>query len=137
MPNAVSLADTPVRLAFLRKVYSLFSFAVITMFGTMAWGMHQPWVIALFSNLGFMGMIAVFAVLFLLAKVTASRFPLNLVGLAAFAMGYGLFLAPFVGMVTAVNGPGVVLQAFLLTVAVFGSLTAYVLLTKSFLPKVF
>jgi FtsH-binding integral membrane protein len=130
VPHAVSLADTPVRMAFLRKVYSLFSLAILTFFGTMAWGVNQPWVMDLFGSIGFIGFIAFFAGIFFLARVTASKFPLNLIGLAAFAVGYGLFMSPFVGMVLHQNGPGVILQAFMLTVAVFGSLTAYVFITK-------
>jgi len=128
-----SLADTPVRMAFLRKVYSLFSMAILIFVGTMAWGATQPadsWVNQLFGRMTFMGFILFMAAIFFLARVTAKRFPLNLIGLGLFAVLEGLMVSPMVGQVVATSGPGVVFQAFGLTAVVFGGLTAYVLLTK-------
>jgi len=129
-PQAVSLADTPVRMAFLRKVYSLFTFAMILFSGVTYWASSSEWAFNLVAQMGFIGLIVLLAGVFFLARVTASRFPLNLIGLGAFAAVYGFLAGPQVAMALEVGGPQVVLQAAVLTSVVFLGLTSYVLLTK-------
>lgn len=135
-------------MAFIRKVYSLFTAAMLVWAGTTALVMSNESLIMLFAPLfggGFLVWIGIMAVLFLILRMTAASFPLNLVGLGVFAILEGLITAPFIVMVTgsfAVSPTGALAlnissetvaitgQAFALTAAIFGSLTAYVLTTK-------
>lgn len=129
-PQAVSLADTPVRLAFLRKVYSLFTFAMVIFSGVTYWASSSEWALSLFGRMGLIGILLMLGGVYFLARVTASRFPLNLIGLASMATFYGFLAGPSVYIALEAGGPEVVLQAALLTSLVFAGLTSYVLLTK-------
>lgn len=127
-------ATTPARLAFLRKTYSLFSLAMVLWMGTAAALISN--VSALNAVAGLVGggiggfMLYLFGA-FILLRVTAKTFPLNVIGLSLFAVFMGAFTAPVVAMYLGLEGGvGIVLQAFLLTLTVFGALTAYVLTTK-------
>lgn len=94
---------------------------------------------------GFIGWMLLMAAMFMILRLTASTFPLNVIGLGVFAVLEGLITAPFILLVTgsitqvgpnefeaAVTASTLAItgQAFALTAAVFGSITAYVLTTK-------
>lgn len=152
----VAYASTEERLGFLRKVYLMFG-------GTMAVWAASTYVAisneALLGTMfrimggGFLTFVLIMAAMFIMLRVTANRYPLNLVGLGVFGVFEGLLTAPMVYLAmlmqpgnetqlaaiqagellpgTALtSGVGVVIQAFVLTVAVFGGLTAYALTTK-------
>jgi FtsH-binding integral membrane protein len=127
-------ATTPARMAFLRKTYTLFSLAMVLWMGTAATIISSDSllnsVMGLFGG-SWIGMAVYLIGAFVLLRVTASKFPLNLIGLSLFAVFMGAFTAPMVAMYLGLEGGvGIVLQAFLLTACVFGAITAYVLTTK-------
>jgi len=142
---AVAYTDTPTRLAFLRKVYTLFGGAMIVWAGTALLVMSNEallkWTLGLFG--GFIGLLIFMAAAFFLLRLTAGRFPLNLIGLGVFGVLEGFISAPLIfyallraapegtafGDVLA-SGTGLLTQAFGLTAIVFGGLSAYALTTK-------
>ena len=127
-------ATTPARMAFLRKTYSLFSMAMVLWMGTAAAVISSESLTQSIGNIFFGSWIGIVGYLlgaFVLLRVTAKKFPLNVIGLGLFAVFMGGFTAPLVGYYLEIpGGGGIVLQAFVLTLAVFGALTGYVLVTK-------
>jgi FtsH-binding integral membrane protein len=145
---SVAQSTTPVRLAFIRKVYTLFSCSMLIWAGVTAFAMSSNAILNGFLGVlgtGIIGWLLFMAAMFMVLRLTAASFPLNLIGLGVFAVLEGLFTAPFILVVTGSVGeiaPGefgavvtsstlaITGQAFLLTAAIFGSITAYVLTTK-------
>jgi FtsH-binding integral membrane protein len=127
-------ATTPARMAFLRKTYTLFSMAMVLWMGTAAALISNESALDSVRNLfggGWTGMLVYLIGAFVLLRVTSKSFPLNIIGLGLFAVFMGLFTAPMVDIYLGLEGGvGIVLQAFVLTLTVFGALTAYVLTTK-------
>jgi FtsH-binding integral membrane protein len=131
------------RLAFLRKVYTLFSCSMVLWMGSALWVSTNDkmlgLVMGIFGN-GFLGMIVFMAALFGLLHLTRSAgAPLNYIGLGLFSLLEGFVTAPLIKYsLTVTGGEGlamtdpsnVVLQAFVLTGMVFGGLTTYALTTK-------
>lgn len=135
-PGQVAVAQevVPVRLAFLRKVYSLFGAAIAVWMGTAAViASNDAWsqsILGLFSGNPLGLLVLIFGGMFLL-RATAKSFPMNLVGLGIFAVMYGAWTGPIVwAYAQAFGGYLIVAKAFILTLSVFGGLTGYVLLTK-------
>ncbi len=127
---SASQADLPGRLEFLRKVYSLFTGAVVLFALTTWWASTSPAAIAFVSSIGWIGRIALFLGLFLVIRATASSFPLNILALGLFAVGEGVLVGPVVRWALLEQGPDVVLQAASLSAITFGVITSYVLTTK-------
>ena len=131
------------RLAFLRKVYTLFSCSMVLWMGSALWVSTNDkmlnLVMSIFGN-GFIGLIVFMAALFGLLHLTRSaNAPINYIGLGLFSLLEGFITAPLIKyslMVTGGEGlamtdpSNVVLQAFVLTGMVFGGLTTYALTTK-------
>lgn len=136
-------------MAFIRKVYALFSGSMLVWAGTTAFAMSSDAVLNGFLSVigtSFIGWMLLMAGLFMILRLTAKSFPLNVVGLGVFALLEGLITAPFILLVTGSVGINaatgsyeavvtadtlsLTLQAFALTATVFGSITAYVLTTK-------
>jgi FtsH-binding integral membrane protein len=131
------------RLAFLRKVYTLFSCSMVLWMGSALWVSTNDkmlnMVMGILGN-GFTGMIIFMAALFGLLHLTRSTAaPLNYIGLGLFSLLEGFVTAPLIKHSLAVTGgeglamtdpSNVVLQAFVLTGMVFGGLTTYALTTK-------
>ena len=131
------------RLAFLRKVYTLFSCSMVLWMGSALWVSTNDkmlnMVMSIFGN-GFIGLIVFMAALFGLLHLTRSaNAPINYIGLGLFSLLEGFITAPLIKyslMVTGGEGlamtdpSNVVLQAFVLTGMVFGGLTTYALTTK-------
>lgn len=153
----VAYADTETRLGFLRKVYLLFGGTMTVWAATSFLVMNNEATLGWMFNVmggGFLTFMLIMAALFVVLRMTANTFPLNLIGLGVFGVVEGFLTAPliYIAMATregneeamvalqsgqllpgtelAAGGAGIVLQAFLLTVAVFGGLTAYALTTK-------
>ncbi|TAH36957.1 MAG: hypothetical protein EYC70_08210 [Planctomycetota bacterium] len=129
--------DTPERLAFLRKVYSLFGAAMAVFAATAWWGTTSATaqrLLAPIFSMGILGPILVMIGLFLMLRATASRYPLNVVALVAVAGLEGLLTAPlllYVLSVDPVAGGGIIAKASIMTVVVFGGLTLYTLTTRA------
>ena len=131
------------RLAFLRKVYTLFSCSMVLWMGSALWVSTNDKMLGLamgiFGN-GFIGMLVFMAALFGLLHLTRSaNAPINYIGLGLFSLLEGFVTAPLIKYsLMATGGEGlamtdpsnVVLQAFVLTGMVFGGLTTYALTTK-------
>ncbi|HEX8557130.1 MAG TPA: Bax inhibitor-1/YccA family protein [Pyrinomonadaceae bacterium] len=116
------------RMGFIRKVYALFFAATLFALGgvgvgfmfppVMMWIIAHPWlsIIALLG--GVMGAQAV--------RLTPG---VNLLALFAFTTFTGVFISPLIALYTRLN-PASIWQAGLLTVGIFGGLTAYVFVSK-------
>ena len=128
--GVASQADLPERLAFLRKVYSYFTGAVVLFAATTWWASTSTAALSIFAKLGMFGHLALFLSLFLLIRATASSFPLNVLALAAFAAAEGFLVGPIVQWALVTDGPDVVLQAASLSAITFGVITSYVLTTR-------
>ena len=152
-PQAVVHADTPTRLAFLRKVYAIFGGSMVLWMGTTLAVITNPGLMAPTMSLmqgGFLVMLLLMAGMFLLLRLTANSYPMNLVGIGLFAVLEGFLTAPLVYLALAMDneaamallhqgsftssilseGGGMVTQAFALTAAVFTGLTTYAFTTK-------
>jgi FtsH-binding integral membrane protein len=149
------IQSTPeVRIAFLRKVYTLFGGAMAVWMGTtMLVTFNETLLtkaIGLMSG-GFLGFMLLMAAMFFLLRLTANAGTgISLLGLGLFGVLEGFLTAPLVyfalcqgndqAMFALQNGElyggtlelgtGIVTQAFVLTVAVFGGLSAYAITTK-------
>ena len=154
-PVAVAYTDTETRLAFLRKVYALFGCTMAVWAGTTWLVMSNESLLTSMFNLlsgGFLVIILLMGAMFMMLRMTANRFPLNLVGLGIFGIFEGFMTAPLVfsamlqsateaermEMATTgvldpnsiMSGAGIVGQAFVLTAALFSGLTIYAMTTK-------
>mmetsp|Transcript_12078 Transcript_12078/g.28006 ORF Transcript_12078/g.28006 Transcript_12078/m.28006 type:complete len:245 (-) Transcript_12078:324-1058(-) len=128
------VSDCPpeIRAGFLRKVYSILSFQLlVTAAGAATFMFHEPTRHFVLTN-GVMFYAAIFAPFVFLLALSSFRnsHPTNIVLLGAFTFSQTYT----VGVVCALyyqSGLGlIVLQALLLTAAVFASLTSYLLITK-------
>jgi len=125
--------STPERLTFLKKVYGLFSLALVIFAGATWVGSTNEAVLGMVLPLlgkGFLAYILIMFAMFALLRMTASRFPLNLIGLGVFAVFEGLLTGPLVYYVVGTSGVEVVAQAAILTTVVFGSLTLFAWTSK-------
>ena len=151
----VAQESVEVRLGFLRKVYGLFGGTMAVWAGTAFLVMSNSalleWTFGLLGG-GFLTFILIMAAMFMVLRMTAKSFPLNLVALGAFGVVEGFLTAPliFIAMLSGAGpgaqeafatagtldlalvskGVGIVAQAFGLTVAIFGGLSVYALTTK-------
>lgn len=153
--DSVYYADTGTRLAFLRKVYTLFSAAMVVWMGTTLLVTFNESLLSVSLGMmsgGFLGFILLMGVMFLLLRLTATAGTgISLLGLGLFGVLEGFLTAPLVYIATAASNSeeilmegnraiidssmllsanSVVMQAFALTCAVFGGLTVYALTTK-------
>jgi FtsH-binding integral membrane protein len=153
--DSVYYSDTQTRLAFLRKVYTMFGGAMVVWMGTTLLVTFNQTLLGTAIGLmsgGFLGFILLMAAMFFLLRLTASAGTgIGLLGLGLFGVLEGFLTAPLVYValvstsgaeIIAVDGvvqldPGmlastsnIVTQAFGLTIAVFGGLSAYALTTK-------
>lgn len=126
--NNVSKAHVTVRLGFLRKVYGILTVQLLATTFIAAFGMFTPAVKLYISQNHWMMTVAFVASLALLFALMIKRrqTPTNYYLLAAFT-----FVQAFtVAVVVSFYDQMAVLQAFLLTLAVTGGLTAYTFQTK-------
>ncbi|HEX8747138.1 MAG TPA: Bax inhibitor-1/YccA family protein [Pyrinomonadaceae bacterium] len=121
----VSLAE---RLGFIRKVYALFFLATLFAVGGVLLGFafpplmmlmaRSPWITLLLMLGGVMG-----------AQALRHVPGLNLVALFGFTTLTGVIISPVLWYFSQVN-PASIIQAGLLTVGIFGGLTAYVFISQ-------
>ena len=121
-------ASVEERMGFVRKVYALFFAATLFAIGgvrvglafppLMMWVIEHPWLTFFALIGGVMGAQAV-----RLVPVV------NLIALFAFTTLTGVIISPLIAIYTQLN-PASIWQAGLLTVGIFGGLTAYVFVTK-------
>lgn len=122
---AASLAE---RVGFIRKVYGLFFIATLFAIGGVALGflfpplmiaaLEHPW-IALFAMIG--GVMG--------AQAVRHVRGVNLLALFGFTTLTGVIISPLLYIISQTN-PASILQAGVLTVGIFGGLTAYVFVSK-------
>ncbi len=128
--------SAPERLAFLRKVYSLFGAAIVAFAGVTWWATNNETALRLVAPVlshGFIGVVLLMGLLFMLLRVASSSFPLNMIALFAFAAAEGLLTGPLVTVILREqpdHGAMVVTQAAVLTAVVFGGLTLYTLTSR-------
>lgn len=156
----VAYTDTATRLAFLRKVYMLFSASVVVWAGSALYAVtNEALLVKLLSLLGqhpIITLMVVLGMMFLLPRVVSMGVPVNYIALGAFGILQGLLTAPLIFVVllggadpaiqqatwdgiqagtmttsaVLTDGAGLLTSAFVLTGVVFGGLTAYALTTK-------
>lgn len=157
---AVAYTDTATRLAFLRRVYTLFAGSVVVWAGTSLYAVsNEALLLKLLTLLGgnpLITLVVLLGVMFLLPRVVAKGPPVNYVALGVFGVIQGLLTAPliFFALYQAAdpavreatdlaisngtlgttqllqNGVGLLSSAFGLTAIVFGGLSAYAITTK-------
>ncbi len=137
--------DSPVRLAFLKKVYALFSLAITVFAGTAWLGIETGYAVQLTLKVygsGFLGLILLFAVPFLVLRMTAHAFPMNIVALLGFAVFEGFLTGGLIAIFTGYFHPAtgafvmdaasgvIVAKAAAMTGVTFTGLTLYTLTNK-------
>ena len=128
LARSAAEASLPERLAFIRKVYSLFFAATLFAIGgvllgfssesLMIFAVEHPIIMLLLMIGGVMGATAV-----------RHKPGINLVALFGFTTLTGVIISPLLYIISLRN-PASILQAGVLTVGIFGGLTLYVLMTK-------
>jgi FtsH-binding integral membrane protein len=116
------------RMGFIRKVYALFFAATLFAIGGVGLGLsYEPLLRFAFEH----PFIMFFAMIGGVMGAQAVRHVrgLNLLALFAFTTLTGVIISPLIAFVLASN-PASILQAGLLTVGIFGGLTAYVFVSK-------
>jgi FtsH-binding integral membrane protein len=123
-------APVDVRLAFIRKVYSLFLLSLLASTLVTAAVMTTPAVANLAGRYWFVWMILYVGLSWCSGWIANQGAAVGYALLAVLAGVTGLFFGPTIMFYAAHGGIGVVYQAFGLTVGIFGGLTAYVFITK-------
>ncbi|HEV7374890.1 MAG TPA: Bax inhibitor-1/YccA family protein [Pyrinomonadaceae bacterium] len=116
------------RLSFIRKVYGLFFAATLFAIGGVLLGFaYEPLMVFAFEH----PFIMLFAMLGGVMGATAVRHKpgINLVALFGFTTLTGVIISPLLYIISRTN-PDSILQAGILTVGIFGGLTAYVFISK-------
>lgn len=152
LDGSVAQADPLTRIAFLRKVYTLFGGAMALWMGTTCLVATNEKLLATafgFMGGGILGFILVMAAMFFLLRLTSSRgTAISMMGLGLFGVLQGFLTAPLVYIASMsqaasetltgeqvqtlalTDTSNIVTQAFVLTCAVFGGLSFYALTTK-------
>jgi FtsH-binding integral membrane protein len=121
-------ASVSERLGFIRKVYALFFAATLFAIGGVGLGLaFPPIMLAIIAH----PWLTFFALIGGVMGAQAVRLVpgVNLLALFAFTTFTGVFISPLIAIYTRLN-PASILQAGLLTVGIFGGLTAYVFISK-------
>jgi FtsH-binding integral membrane protein len=121
-------ASVEERMSFVRKVYALFFAATLFAVGGVGVGlMFPPLMMAIIEH----PWLTFFALLGGVMGAQAVRHVpvVNLVALFAFTTMTGVMISPLIALYTRMN-PASIWQAGLLTVGIFGGLTAYVFISK-------
>src|SRR5579862_8010000 len=125
--NAVAYASPDVRMEFVRKVYGLFYASLLVTVGV-GWFCTQPAVLPVMAPLMLPLVIAGFICIIALSFARRTS-GVNVSLLYLFAAIEGAVFGPLLWMVNQ-SAPGLPLSAAVLTVAVFGGLTVYAMLSK-------
>ena len=126
--ESAARASVSERMGFVRKVYALFFAATLFAIGGVALGFafpplmleaaRHPWIVLILMLGGVMG-----------AQAVRHVPGLNLAALFGFTTLTGVIISPLIAVIRQVN-PGSILAAGVLTVGIFGGLTAYVFISK-------
>jgi protein lifeguard len=130
--TTVATSSASVRLGFLRKVYSILALQLaLTTFicGIFMLPPVRGAVLAVGGVLTFVGFIATFGCIFAL-MANKDVFPLNMKLLAAFTVGESLLIGTICAQYAQAGLGYLVLEALVITLAIFTGLTAYCLTTK-------
>jgi modulator of FtsH protease len=120
-----SLAD---RLSFIRKVYALFFIATIFAIGGVALGfMFPPLMVAMASSPWIVLLLMIGGVIG--AQAVRHVPGVNLLALFGFTTLTGVIISPVLYYISLTN-PASIIQAGVLTVGIFGGLTAYVFISR-------
>jgi modulator of FtsH protease len=127
-PLTAGQASVEERVAFIRKVYALFFAAILFAVGGVVLGFafppvmiaaaQHPWIMLILMIGGVMG-----------AQAVRHVPGVNLVALFGFTTLTGVIISPFLYIVNKTN-PDSIFQAGVMTVGIFGGLTAYVFLSN-------
>src|SRR5215213_8443518 len=124
----VAEASVGERLAFIRKVYSLFFVATLFAIGGVVLGFaFPPLMIAISEHYWITLLLMIGGVIG--AQAVRHTPGLNLAAFFGFTTFTGIVISPFLFIVSRTN-PASILQAGVLTVGIFGGLTAYVFISK-------
>jgi modulator of FtsH protease len=121
-------ASVAERLGFIRKVYALFFIATLFAVGGVALGfIYTPLMVAAFEH----PWMALFAMLGAVYGAQALRHKpgINLFALFGFTTLTGVIISPLLYIISRTN-PASIFQAGVLTVGIFGGLTAYVFISN-------
>ncbi|HZI20386.1 MAG TPA: Bax inhibitor-1/YccA family protein [Pyrinomonadaceae bacterium] len=116
------------RMSFVRKVYALFFAAILFGVGGVALGLSFPPLLRFAFEHPIIMFIAMIGGVLGAQAVRHVR-GLNLVALFAFTTFTGVVISPLIAIIGQIN-PGSILTAGVLTVGIFGGLTAYVFISK-------
>ncbi len=116
------------RMSFVRKVYALFFAATLFAIGGVALGLSTPAVLRFAFEHPIIMFLVMIGGVFAAQAVRHVR-GLNLVALFGFTTLTGVVISPLMYIV-ALSNPGSILTAGVLTVGIFGALTAYVFISK-------
>jgi len=120
-----SLAE---RMSFVRKVYALFFAATLFAIGGVVVGFTFPPIMQAIAGSFWIPLIILFGGVF--AAQAVRHVPgVNLLALFGFTTLTGIVISPLMYVVSLTN-PASIIQAGVLTVGIFGGLTAYVFVTK-------
>jgi FtsH-binding integral membrane protein len=116
------------RMSFIRKVYALFFAAILFGVGGVALGLSFPPLLRFAFEHPIIMLVAMIGGVLAAQAVRHVR-GLNLLALFAFTTFTGVVISPLIAIVGQIN-PGSILTAGVLTVGIFGGLTAYVFISK-------
>lgn len=127
-PQTAAQATLHERLSFIRKVYALFFVATLFAVGGVALGFlfpplmvaafEHPWIALILMLGGVMG-----------AQAVRHQSGVNLLALFGFTTLTGIVISPLLYIINQ-NNPASILEAGVLTVGIFGGLTAYAFISK-------
>lgn len=130
--TTVNTADTSVRAAFLRKVYTLLTINFLITVGISCVFAFVVPIRTYVSNHSwlFWVPIAIAIAIFIPLACIRLKFPLNLLLMYAFVIAFSVAIGVIVARYFNDGGGVIVLQAFCATAAVFLAITAYIFITK-------
>ena len=127
-PLTASEVSVEERLGFIRKVYGLFFVATLFAVGGAFIGLSSPGLMIASAQHPFVVLLLLIGGVYA-AQAVRHQPGFNLVALFGFTTLTGIVISPVLYVVSRTN-PGSITQAGLLTVGIFGGLTAYAFLSK-------
>ena len=126
--STAAQASVEERLGFIRKVYALFFAGIFFAIGGVALGFNVPGL--MYAVVGHPWLTFFVLMGGVLGAQAVRHVPgVNLLALFGFTALTGVIISPFMFWV-ALNNPASIIQAGLMTVGIFGGLTAYVFISK-------
>ena len=116
------------RATLVRRTYSLVFVSVLVTIAGAMFALSQPRLLSSVAAHPFLGMIAVFAPLFL-AMRARDAFPVNIGLVFLFTFAMGVYISPVL-YVYGQQHPGLITQAAMLTIGAFGVLTSYAFMSR-------